>query len=167
MTLQTLPDIFLNLEGKHQEVIVDRQAERDIRRKLKVPEFAKECGNKAFACRKFGISRETFYQWKRAYEAKGEADLVNSKPCPQNPKLRTPPHIEEKILYLRTTYHFGPVRISWYLHRYHGIQISSNGVYSRLKRNGMNRLPEKCRKRSIQSFQRYEKKCPATTSRWM
>lgn len=139
---------------------MDRRAERDIRRKLKVLSYGKDCGNIAFTCRKFGLSRETYYQWKRAYEAKGEAGLVNSKPCPENHKLRTPPHIEEKILYLRKTYHFGPVRISWYLHRYHGIQISSHGVYETLKRNGMNRLPEKCRKRSIPSFQRYEKKVP-------
>ncbi len=59
---------------------MDRQAERDIRRKLKVLSYGQDCGNIAFTCRKFGLSRETYYQWKRAYEAKGEAGLVNSKP---------------------------------------------------------------------------------------
>ena len=60
--------------------------------------------------------------------------------CPENPKLHTPPEIEEKILYLRRNYHLGQLRISWYLKRYHGIKISSGGVYGVLKRNGLNRF---------------------------
>lgn len=65
------------------------QAQRDISRKLKVFQHASESGNVAFTCRYFGISRETYYQWKRAYLAHGEQGLINSKPCPENPKLRT------------------------------------------------------------------------------
>ena len=66
--------------------------------------MAKECGNVSLTCRHFGISRETYYKWKRDYEEKGEGALVNSKPCPQNPKIRVAADIEEKILYLRTNY---------------------------------------------------------------
>ena len=69
------------------------QAQRDISRKLKVFEHAAKSGNVAFTCRHFGISRDTFYQWKRAYVARGERGLINSKPCPENLKLRTPPSI--------------------------------------------------------------------------
>lgn len=58
------------------------QAQRDISRKLKVFEHAVASGNVAFTCRHFGISRDTFYQWKRAYAARGEKGLINSKPCP-------------------------------------------------------------------------------------
>lgn len=135
------------------------QAQRDISRKLKVFEHAAKSGNVAFTCRHFGISRDTFYQWKRAYVARGEIGLINSKPCPENPKLRTAPSIEEKILYLRRNYHFGQVRISWYLARYHDIKISSGGVYSVLKRHNLNRLPDRQRKRSIPTI-RYEKQVP-------
>lgn len=135
------------------------QAQRDISRKLKVFEHAAKSGNVAFTCRHFGISRDTFYQWKRAYVARGERGLINSKPCPANPKLRTAPSIEEKILYLRRNYHFGQVRISWYLARYHDIKISSGGVYSVLKRHNLNRLPDRQRKRSIPTI-RYEKQVP-------
>ena len=91
--------------------------------------------------------------------ARGEIGLINSKPCPENPKLRTAPSIEEKILYLRRNYHFGQVRISWYLARYHDIKISSGGVYSVLKRHNLNRLPDRQRKRSIPTI-RYEKQVP-------
>ena len=105
-------------------------------------------------------SRETFYKWKRDYESKGESALINSKPCPQNPKIRIPADIEEKILHLRKTYHLGQLRISWYLKRYHDIKVSAAGVWCVLKRNGVNRLPQNQRKRSMEQFKRYEKQVP-------
>lgn len=131
----------------------------DIRRKLRVLNHAKQINHVTNTCRYFGISRETFYKWKRAYEKKGEAGLINSKPCPQNPKLRTPAHIEEKILHLRRTYHLGQLRIVWYLKRYHDITISGGGVHNVLKRHGLNRLPRNTRKRAVLT-QRYEKQVP-------
>ena len=137
-----------------------KQALADIRRKKKVFAYAKEIGNITKACRYFGISRETYYKWKRAYEKSGDEGLINKKPCPENPKLRTPKPIEEKILYLRKTYHLGQLRIKWYLERYHDIKISEGAVYYVLKRNGMNRLPKNQRKRSLKAFKRYEKQVP-------
>jgi hypothetical protein len=42
----------------------------------------------------------------------------------EEPANRTPPEIVEKVLHLRRTYHLGPIRIVWYLARYHDIKIS-------------------------------------------
>lgn len=61
------------------------------------------------------------------------------------------------IIHLRSIYYLGQLRISWYLSRYHGIKVTSGGVYSVLKRAGLNRLPQHQRKRSIEPFKRYEK----------
>lgn len=135
------------------------QGQRDINRKLRILKHAEETGNIAKTCRYFGISREIFYRWRRTYAEKGECGLINSKPCPENPKLRVPNHIEEKILYLRQTYHLGAMRISWFLERYHGLKVSSGGVYGVLKRNGLNRLPQGAKKRTITTH-RYEKQVP-------
>lgn len=77
------------------------KAQREIAHKLRVFTHAQQSGNIAFPCRYFGISRDTFYRWKKNYEQKEEAGLINKKPCPENLKLRTPKAIEEKILYLR------------------------------------------------------------------
>ena len=136
------------------------KAHSEVRKKLKILNYGNELGNVSKTCRYFGISRETYYKWKRDYEAKGESALVNSKPCPQNPKLRLAPHIEEKILYLRKNYFLGQLRISWYLKRYHDIKVSAAGVWLVLKRNGLNRLPKNQRKRSMEQFKRYEKQVP-------
>lgn len=90
---------------------MNKEALRDIARKKRVFVHAEEIGKIAKACRYFGISQETFYDWRKRYAARGDAGLVNSRPCPQNPKLRVPQAIEAKILYLRRKYHFGPARI--------------------------------------------------------
>lgn len=135
------------------------KAQRDISRKLRILNHAKKTGNVSKTCRYFGVSREIFYQWKRSYEKNGEKSLINSKPCPQNPKLRVVPEIEEKIIYLRQKYHLGQLRISWFLERYHGIKVSPGGVRGVLQRNGLNRLPKNAKPRTVQTH-RYEKQVP-------
>ena len=88
------------------------QAQRDIKRKLRVLNHVKETGNVIKTCRYFGVSRAIFYRWKTVYEKFGEEGLINSKPCLENPSLRTPVEIEEKILYFRKNYYLGPERMS-------------------------------------------------------
>lgn len=60
----------------------------DIRRKLKVLNDLTRLGNVSRLCRHYGISRQSYYDWKKAYEKMGEQGLINSKPCPENPRLR-------------------------------------------------------------------------------
>jgi len=139
---------------------MNEKAKRDISRKLRILEHAKTTGNIAKTCRYFGISRDSFYTWRKAYNKFGETGLINNKPCPENPNRRVDIAIEEKIIYLRTNYHFGPLTISCYLERFHDIKVSRSGCYSVLLRNGLNRLPENTKKRSKTVFKRYEKKVP-------
>ncbi len=103
------------------------KAQRDIRRKKRVLEHAARIGNVRKTCRYFGVARSGFYVWKKAYETHGDEGLVTQKPCPYTPRLRTPPAIVEKVLHLHRTSHLGPIRIVWYLERYHGSTISKPG----------------------------------------
>jgi len=69
--------------------------------------------------------------------------------------------VVEKIIYLRTNYHFGPDKISMYLRRYHDIEVSNSGVWRILKRLDLNRLPASQRyKRHDRKWKRYEKPMP-------
>lgn len=97
---------------------------------------------------------------ERQLESSGPEALINSKPCPQNPKIRIPSEIEEKILHIRREFGLGQLRISWYLERHHGIKVSPDGVYGVLKRHGVNRLPPGSPKRSPSTYKRYEKQVP-------
>lgn len=63
------------------------KAQREIAHKLRFFAHAKQSENVSFTCRYFEISRDTFYRWKKNYKQKGEQGLINSKPCPENPKL--------------------------------------------------------------------------------
>ena len=133
--------------------------ERDIQRKLRVLQHAEKIGNARKACRYFGVGRSSFYRWRDAYQKNGEAGLKNAKSIPKNPANQTPTEIVEKVLYLRRKYHLGPIRIVWYLARYHDIKISDAGVYRILKRNGLNRLPRGTRMRKLHT-KRYQKQVP-------
>jgi len=139
---------------------MDRQAQQDIRRKTRVIEEGKGSGNISFVCRKYGVSRDTYYRWKRQLEEDSPSALINSKPCPEIPKLRLSADIEQKILYVRREFGLGQQRISWYLQRYYGLTVSSSGVRQVLVRNGVNRLPPGAPKRSPTTFKRYEKEVP-------
>lgn len=139
---------------------MNRKAESDIRRKCKVLKYAEECGNVSFACRKYGVSRYSFYRWKKQRDADGIEALVNSKPCPQNPSIRVAKEIEDKILYVRKEFGLGSQRIGWYLERHHGLTVSTSGVRGVLCRHGLNRLPQGAPKRSPSTFKRYEKIVP-------
>ena len=65
--------------------------QRDINRKLRALEYSDQIGNLPEACRYFGISRDTFFRWKRDYHQKEEQGLINRKPCPHNPKTAYSP----------------------------------------------------------------------------
>lgn len=61
---------------------------QEILNKIKVFEYAKACGNVSKACRYYGISRETYYEWHRKYKAWGEEALINQKPGYTYSRLR-------------------------------------------------------------------------------
>ena len=114
-----------------------RKQRHDIKRKLDVFNYAKNIGNINKACRHYGISKTTYFNWLKRYQKDGEQGLINNKPCPENIKMRTPIEVEEKVLHLRKKYHFGPERIYMYLKRYLNIHTSETSVYRILKRNGI------------------------------
>ena len=103
--------------------------------------------------------RASFYRWRAAYQQHGVSGLENRKTIPKNRANRTAVEIVEKVLHLRQTDHLGPLRIVWYLARYHAIKLSDAGVHRILKRHGLSRLPGGTRVRKIHT-KRYEKQVP-------
>jgi transposase len=88
----------------------------------------------ARTCRHFGISRKTFYKWKRRFDKHGAASLGDHPRAPHRSPRATPREVVSKILYLRENYHFGPARIADYLHRFHRLSIASSLVHRILER---------------------------------
>lgn len=112
-------------------------------------------------CRRFGISRRTFYKWQKRYKDQGDAGLCDRPRRPKQSPHATPSEVVSKILYLRQNYHFGPAKIADYLKRFHRISIAASSVHRILGRHGMNRLPANQKHRPhAQRWIRYEKAQP-------
>ena len=129
--------------------------------RLKVLRQAADDGNVARACRRFGISRKSFYKWKRRHAELGEAGLCDRARTPRCSPRATERDVVSKILYLRQQSHFGAGRIAAYLLRFHAIAIATSSVHRILTRHGMPRLPAN-QKHTPHSkrWQRYENPQP-------
>jgi len=135
------------------------EEQRLVQKRLRVLEHAQITGNVRKTCRYFGIARSSFYRWKGAFDRDGESGLVN-KPCvARNHPNQLSKEVVDRVLYLRKKYHLGPIRIVWYMARYHGIKISDASVYRTLCRHGVNRLPRNVGLRKIHT-KRYQKQVP-------
>ena len=83
-------------------LITDDQ--REIRRKLRVLEYAELSGDVSKTCQHFGVGRASFYRWCHAHRAHGEAGLTNNRSVPYNHPNKTPTAVDEKVLHLRRKY---------------------------------------------------------------
>lgn len=107
-------------------------------------------------CSRHGISRNTYYKWKKRYVVQGINGLKDRSRRPhtiRNEKVNS--DLEQTILSLRLEGRFGTARIKFRLKRL-GIQLSSRTVYKVLKRHGLNRLVCKLKRK----YRRFSKKRP-------
>jgi transposase InsO family protein len=104
--------------------------EKIVRSKLSILELAEYLKNVSEACRINGVSRQHFYDIKKAYEQHGIEGLREKnrrKPCVKN---RVAPEVEEAVLKMAYEYPaYGQARAANELHK-SGILVSSGGVRS-------------------------------------
>jgi transposase InsO family protein len=148
--------------SREEAALTELELTRRAKRRLAIIRHAEEItGNVALTCRYYGISRQAYYTWHRRYQADGLDGLRDRSSAPLVCPNTTPTEVVGKIIYLRQTYHFGPLKISMYLARYHDIQIGHSGVWRVLKRLDLNRLPASQRyQRHDKRWKRYEKPLP-------
>ena len=113
------------------------QTQYIIGRKLNILELGKTLGNISDACRKLGISRQHYYDIKKAIEEEGlEGLLEKSRKVPRIGN-RVAPEIEQKVLEYSLEFPTqGQVRVSNEL-RKQGIQVSAGGIRSIWVRHGL------------------------------
>jgi transposase InsO family protein len=66
-------------------------------RRLTVLELAERLGNVAEACRRGGIDRTSFYDWKRRFQLEGLDGLKDLPPIAKSHPMTTPPEVVERI----------------------------------------------------------------------
>jgi transposase InsO family protein len=113
------------------------------RRRVRVLEHAAETGNVSLTCRTFGISRKTFYEWKRVAERYGlEALVPKARRVPQMPNA-TPTHVVNELLSLAVAE--PTIGCRQYADRLsdRGYQISKSTVQDLLVRHGLGRRAQR------------------------
>ena len=111
--------------------------EKLIKRKLSILELAEYLKNVSHACKISGVSRQHFYDIKKAYDEHGIEGLKERsrrKPCHKN---RVAPEVEEAVVNMANEYPaYGQARASNELRR-NGVLVSAGGVRSIWQRHNL------------------------------
>ena len=69
--------------------------QREIHRKKRVLKYADKVGNINKACRYFGVSRSSFYEWRNRLRELGDEGLKSRRCCPHKHPNKTPDEVVE------------------------------------------------------------------------
>jgi transposase InsO family protein len=105
--------------------------------RLSIITLAEALGNVSEACRRKGMDRTTFYEYKRRFQTHGIEGLKDLPPIPHTHPQATPPEVVERILAVSMEHpSWGCKRISDTL-KLEGTYISSPTVQNILTKNGL------------------------------
>lgn len=112
-------------------------ADKLARQRLSVIDLAETLGNVSEACRRSGMSREMFYEWRRRFQTQGLAGLKDLPPIPKNHPMTTPPEVVDKIVVLALDHPaWGCNRLAAHL-KLDGISLSAPTVQSILVKHDL------------------------------
>lgn len=129
-----------------EEILFMTVQERIVKNKMSLIELAEYLQNVSEACKIHGVSRQHFYDIKKAYEEQGIEglkDKTRRKPCIKN---RVAPEIEEAVT--RMAYEkpaYGQLRASNEL-RKQGVLVSAGGVRSIWQRYNIETFEKRLKK---------------------
>lgn len=102
--------------------------EKIAQNKLTLLQLAEKLRSVSEACRRRGVSRSQFYEYKRAFQEEGFSGLMDRPPIPRSFSNETTAEIKEKIIKHSTDHPaWGQVRVSDQL-RLEGIQVSPSTI---------------------------------------
>ncbi|UCE65681.1 MAG: helix-turn-helix domain containing protein [Candidatus Zixiibacteriota bacterium] len=105
--------------------------------KLTLLQLAEKIRNVSEACRRRGVSRSQFYEYKRAFQEKGFEGLKDLPPIPKSFPNETPAEVKKKVIDLSIRHPaWGSVRISDHL-QLEGISVSSSTVRNLWLKEGL------------------------------
>jgi len=106
-------------------------------------------------CLELGISRQTFYKYRRRWRAEGPKGLIERSRRPHSCPAQTSIEVEEEIVRLRKelVVDNGAQAIAWHLERA-GLEVSERTVHRILVRRGM--VSPQPEKRPKSSWRRFE-----------
>ena len=124
------------------EQVVERVTTKDpheklARKRYSVLQLAEALGNVSTACKRAGMDRTSFYEWKRRFQTHGMEGLKDLPPIHKTHPQTTPPATVKKVLALSLDHPgWGCVKLSDML-RIHGTSISSPTIQNILIKHHM------------------------------
>lgn len=102
-------------------------------------------------CKKFGISRKTFYKWWKRYntQQRSPESLSNRSRKPHHNPRATPEHIIQRLKSLREQTGFGQKRLQLYLSIWYGVELAENTIWKILRRSGIDMKGTKTKRRKV------------------
>ncbi len=102
-------------------------------------------------CKKFGISRKTFYKWRKRYNIseRSSESLQNRSRKPHHNPRAAPEHIIQRLKNLREQTGFGQKRLQLYLSVWYGIELAENTIWKILRRSGVDMKGTKTKRRNV------------------
>ncbi|MDP7504331.1 MAG: helix-turn-helix domain-containing protein [Nitrospinota bacterium] len=108
-----------------------------VRGRLSALQLAEALGNVSEACRRRGMSRTQFYEYKRRFQTHGLEGLRDLPPVHKSHPMTTPPETVEKILALSSENPMrGCTRLSQQL-KFAGVSVSSPVIQKILIKRGL------------------------------
>jgi len=102
--------------------------EKIAQNKLTLLQLAEKLRSVSEACRRRGVSRSQFYEYKRTFQEEGFSGLMDRPPLPRSFPNETSAEIKEKVIKLSIDHPaWGQVRVSDQL-RLEGIQVSLSTI---------------------------------------
>jgi transposase len=107
--------------------------------------------NVPFVCRKYSISRKTFYKWLKRYRKSSNsvASLGDRSRRPLHSPRATPPAIIQRLRELREKTGFGQKRLKLYLSIWYDINLSESAIWKLLKKSGVDMKLKKSYRRKV------------------
>ena len=117
----------------------------EAKKRLKWMDYYRQCQNAAQTCRYFGISRETFYEWKRRYHPHHLESLEEKTRRPKRTRQWEVSRSEEfRILRLRREHiRYGKEKLKVLYEREHGERVSSWKIQRVIEKHQLYYYPSK------------------------
>ena len=111
----------------HEDIVYDRR--------VRLIEYAARCGNVSHACRVFGVSRKTYYEWIKTASGYGlSALLPKDRRRPHQPNAMTPEEVSIILAEAVARPTLGPKSLLRHLQA-RGVHRSASGVANVLRRH--------------------------------
>ena len=91
-------------------------------------------------CDIFGISRQTYYKWRRRDHPLG---LTGKRPRRMHPQTKIEGLVKVELLRAKRMYNYGPKKMSLHLRQRMAVEVSSTAIYKFMKKHNLIRKPQR------------------------